>query len=123
MKVMWEDPYYRERFSSTENREISERGIQNIRNVHIGKVISEETRNKISKANRVRWEKDREKMLDLFASPEYKKAHREGVIETHRTPEFREKMSRILKGSHRTPEYREKMSKIMKEWWKKNANK
>lgn len=98
MKAMWQDPEYREHFNQVKGKQqISDQGIQNIRNANIGKVNSEETRRKISEANKARWEKNRDKLLAVYASPEYREAFIQGLRDSHRTPEYRAKMSKIVK--------------------------
>jgi len=96
MKAMWQIPEYRECFSKGQHN-ISDQGILNIRNANIGKVVSEETRRKISEANKARWKRNRDKLLSVYASPEYREAFIQGLKESHRTPEYRAKMSKITK--------------------------
>jgi hypothetical protein len=86
----WKDPEQRPKKiqacikgGSVKNKHTA-KGIQRIRNANIGKAVSPETREKISKSKKEMWAKNREKLLAIRQTEDYKTAWREGMEAYHK---------------------------------------
>jgi hypothetical protein len=67
---------------------------------HIGRIVSEETKAKMSAASKRRWK---------HATDQQKQEHKEAVKKALSNPETREKLKKAMQKIGSTPEYREKM--------------
>lgn len=120
-KEKWNDDKYKNKMKQllTGNTKIS----QNMKN----KWKDENYRNKITNSSKKLWENNREKMMDIFHSDEYRKK----LIETHNTKEFIDKMKSIgtkmwsnpdhmlkMRNIFKSDEYRSNLSNAMLKKWK-----